>query len=159
MKKNTFLLIVIVFLFSCGKKEAPPSPDIFAPDIAGVNFYINNQIRISFNEKVRETLDSVLLINDSREKTKNIFFRNNALFIQYKVPPVKISVFGIRDQANNKRDFKEIMIKGFAIPDTLKPRVERIVFRDSLLVIEFDEIVETCNTALYPDNIKFHAVT
>lgn len=159
MRKSIFFTIMLIFLFSCGKKEAPPSPDIFAPDIAGVNFYINNQIKVSFSEKVQEALDSVLLVNDSSENTKNRFFRNNVLFIQYTEPPEKISLFGIKDQANNRKDFKDIKIKGSPIPDTLKPRVERMVFRDTLIVIEFDEIVETCSAQLYPDNIEFNAMT
>ena len=155
--KKIYFLILITFFISCGKKEPPPSPDIFAPGIVEAVYSINNQINITFTEVLDNKVDSVFLMNDTmRNKENDCYTNKTVLTIQYNNDEgyKSIDVFGIGDKFDNKKNYIGIPIKGAHIIDTIPPFVERVVFQDSVIRIVFSEIVDTFEVEIYPLYIK-----
>lgn len=83
MNKSAFLIFILLFSFSCGKKEEVKfeafSPEAFAYDI-GDTWEVNATVNVRGFEKIKkddETLVSlsynVDLINSDGDSTKNIF--------------------------------------------------------------------------------------
>lgn len=158
MKKFLFLFFALIF-FSCGKKLPPPSPDIFPPKLLSAHYSENEQVKFDFSERIDKTTDSVFaaVTADSPFSLKG-YSEGSSYFLYYTdtLPLKYVSLFGIRDIEENKKDFINIKIAGEPLKDTVPPKIVKNVKTDSTMIFEFTEDVFVGEIIILPSYVSFY---
>ncbi|MFO8062400.1 MAG: hypothetical protein R6U31_05690 [bacterium] len=154
--KRTILLItaIIIIMAGCGKKEMPPSPDIFAPKFVSASYTTNSRIMLRFNESIDRNIDSVLLGDSVFRKAEDYSIENNVLYIYYKKTPTRFRIYGLSDPAGNSID-EAGEISGNPLVDSIPPSISRTAFNDSLILLVMSEPVRDYSLDVLPDYISY----
>jgi len=157
IKLYIFIIAVIVFASSCGKKLPPPSPDIFPAKIISGYYIPNSQIRIDFNENIDNTFDSAFFQIDSIRQKIEGYTKEKSVYLYYDFDKSAklVDLFGVSDSKKNKRDYISIQIKGTVQKDTMPPNIIKHILSDSTLLIEFTEDISSCSLFIYPNYILY----
>jgi len=156
--KKYLLVLALLLLFACGKKDIPPSPDIFAPGITSVEYSINSQIKCTFSENISDKVDSVVFgIPGGSVKASSFFTDKNTLFA-YCGDVLKIqtiSIFGIRDKSENKKSFYSVTPKGFLFADTISPFILKSGYTKGRINVETSELIKKIDMYIFPLDTKY----
>lgn len=156
IKKRFF--IILFLLISCGKKDAPPSPDIFAPGLVSSSYSVNNMIMCVFSENISDKLDSVLIESPSGRKRAVIINTEGASMSIYtgeKTEESVLFIYGLKDKSGNSRNFLKVKPKGRPIEDTTAPYVKKSGYLSGRMSVEFSEPVKDFSFKIFPENLQY----
>ncbi len=147
------LLLLLIFLLSCGKKGTPNPVDRFGPLLDKIKVIDANHIDLKFSEELDTNLLSVnnfTILKPNQETLKifgvySIFSNSEIILATEKQDTVIYSLSGsVQDRGGNIGEFEEDF-KGSIMPDTIAPQVMEYSpeLKSRELFLRFSEAIET----------------
>ena len=154
MKQTILLITIIIIMAGCGKKEMPPSPDIFAPKFVSASYTTNSRVMLRFNESIDRSIDSVFLGDTALWRVEDYSIENNVLYLYYKKTPSIFRIYGIADRAGNSID-EAGGISGNPLIDSIPPSIVRTALNDSLILVTMSEPVRDYSLDVLPRYLSY----
>ncbi|MDY6786995.1 MAG: hypothetical protein SVK54_02605 [candidate division WOR-3 bacterium] len=154
MRHAILLITAIILMTGCGKKEMPPSPDIFAPKFVSASYTTNSRVMLRFNESIDRSIDSVFLGDTALWRAEDYVIENNVLYVYYKKTPSIFRIYGIEDRAGNSID-EAGEIPGNPLIDSIPPSIVRTTLNDSLILLTMSEPVRDYSIDILPRYLSY----
>jgi hypothetical protein len=168
LARTVKLCLLLTLIMGCGKRGLPPSPDRWAPKLAGVRAVDRNHVDLFFSEKMDRTAaarrQSYVAVDLESEtlKVHSSHLLSNGQTIRLTTETqntIEYSIFVSRvtDAAGNEvRPGSMKSFKGSSERDTTRPQVREIypadgsvgVPADSALLVSFSETMDTSSVSL-----------
>jgi hypothetical protein len=154
LRRTGLLCIALLLICGCGKRGPPPSPDRWAPKLAGANPVDRNHLDLVFSEEMDKNaaggIDSYTVVDDEGETLRvyAAYLLPNGQAVRLTTETqesVKYSVFvsGVTDDAGNElRPGSAKSFRGSSDRDTTRPHVRTIYPSDGAISVPLDSTVQ-----------------